>query len=274
LDDDDDVDILGTDGIDNDIIWFKNNGSGNFTEDTIADDFVGVCSVYACDLDDDDDVDVLGAGVNEIAWWESDLKDTYDAGLISIDVPSSVPEDTTFAPVATAKNFGSMTVTFPITCKIEPGAYMKTQTVHDLAPGESLQVTFATSFTFASGSYTVTVYTRLTDDDIPANDTLVKVVETHDPGIVEDGVVERFGFRAPAITRGRMAIELSLVQATGVELLVYDVLGRQCQTLIDQPLGSGVHSFQLDLDLAAGIYFFHLKTGSGERVVQKFTLLR
>ncbi|NQT33666.1 hypothetical protein HQ587_00640, partial [bacterium] len=44
-----------------------------FTEHTIADDFVGAISVFATDIDDDGDTDVLGAAyaANEITWWEN-----------------------------------------------------------------------------------------------------------------------------------------------------------------------------------------------------------
>ncbi|GAH10069.1 unnamed protein product, partial [marine sediment metagenome] len=43
-----------------------------------------------------------------------------DVGPISIDIPASVPEDTTFYPMATVKNFGSITIgSFPVTCEIQ-----------------------------------------------------------------------------------------------------------------------------------------------------------
>lgn len=46
-----------------------------FTEHTIAGDFVGAWSVYAVDIDSDDDMDVLGAAANDddVTCWESDL---------------------------------------------------------------------------------------------------------------------------------------------------------------------------------------------------------
>ncbi|KPJ70531.1 hypothetical protein AMJ52_09830 [candidate division TA06 bacterium DG_78] len=188
LDDDGDVDVLGAAANADDITWWENDGNENFTEHTIADNFPGANSVYAIDLDDDNDVDVLGAALNsdDIAWWQSDLIRAHDVGTVTIDIPSTLPEDTTLNPHATVKNFGINTETFNITCTIEPGSYTST-TVSNLAPSESIRVTFPDDFTFESGTYTVTVYTQLAGDNYPDNDTLGKVIEAtgvHDAGAV------------------------------------------------------------------------------------------
>jgi len=110
----------------------------------------------------------------------------HDVGTVTIDIPSTLPEDTTLNPHATVKNFGINTETFNITCTIEPGSYTST-TVSNLAPSESIRVTFPDDFTFESGTYTVTVYTQLAGDNYPDNDTLGKVIEAtgvHDAGAV------------------------------------------------------------------------------------------
>jgi archaellum component FlaF (FlaF/FlaG flagellin family) len=183
LDDDNDIDVLGAAFVHH-IAWWENDGNENFTEHTIDGDFVAPWSVYAIDLDDDLDVDVLGAG-GAITWWENEII-SYDVGTISIDIPSTVPEDTTLNPHATVTNFGANSVTFSITCTIEPGAYTST-TVSYLAPGDSIQVTFPDGFQFAEiGMYTVTVYTQLVSDECPGNDTLEKIIETQDPGVAHD----------------------------------------------------------------------------------------
>jgi hypothetical protein len=188
LDNDDDVDVLGAAFDANDITWWENDGNENFTEHTIADNFGGANSVFAIDLDDDGDVDILGAALNDddVAWWQSDLIKAHDVGTVAIDIPSTLPEDTTLNPHAIVKNFGINTETFNVTCNIEPGSYTST-TVSNLAPSESIRVTFPDDFTFESGTYTVTVYTQLAGDNYSDNDTLVEVIEAtgvHDAGTV------------------------------------------------------------------------------------------
>jgi hypothetical protein len=74
LDGDGDMDVLGAAEDDDDIAWFENDGSQNFTEHTIESDFDAASIVYAVDLDRDGDMDVLGAAWrdDDIAWFEND----------------------------------------------------------------------------------------------------------------------------------------------------------------------------------------------------------
>ncbi len=202
----------------------------------------------------------------------------YDVGTISIDIPDTLPADTVLYPHATVKNFGTNTASFDVNCEIVsevgPGAYKSTKKVTDLSSGDSTQVTFFPDFTFKPGIYTVTVYTKLTDDKNPANDTLEKVINTT-TGIAEEGAdtPETFSFSAPTINRGRAEIKFSLPEATKVELLVYDVLGRLSKTLVSKKLSSGAHSINVNFNLPSGVYFYNLKTASGENIIKKFLLV-
>jgi len=73
VDGDGDVDVLGAAAVADDITWWENDGSQNFTEHTIAGNFDYAISVYATDMDGDGDVDVLGAAMdaNAVTWWEN-----------------------------------------------------------------------------------------------------------------------------------------------------------------------------------------------------------
>jgi hypothetical protein len=194
----------------------------------------------------------------------------FDVGPLSIDLDSIIPLGA-HTPQATVKNFGANTATsFDITCTIEPGGYSSTEAVSDLEPGDSVQVSFTPDFTFEENTYTVTVFTDLSGDEYPDNDTLVKeVVAT---GIAEGGeaIPGTFMFNAPTITSGYTTIQFALPQATIVNLRVYDALGRVRETLISGKLSAGTHRIDADLAYPAGIYFYHMKTGTGENVVQKF----
>jgi hypothetical protein len=98
-----------------------------------------------------------------------------DVGTISIDIPDTLSPDT-LSPQATVKNFGSDTVSFNVTCVIEHGGYSSTEMIIDLAPDDSIQVTFSPDFYFVDGLYIVTVSTHLAGDMCPENDTLVKYI--------------------------------------------------------------------------------------------------
>ena len=61
LDQDNDMDVLGTSYEDYDITWWENDGNQNFAEHTIDSNFGGAYCVHAIDIDGDNDIDVVGA---------------------------------------------------------------------------------------------------------------------------------------------------------------------------------------------------------------------
>ncbi|MGB3453520.1 MAG: T9SS type A sorting domain-containing protein [Moheibacter sp.] len=78
LDSDGDLDILteaNLDGTNDQVVWYRNDGLGNFGSKIIITDQIntGHC-VFAADLDNDGDYDVLSASVydDKIAWYEND----------------------------------------------------------------------------------------------------------------------------------------------------------------------------------------------------------
>jgi hypothetical protein len=200
--------------------------------------------------------------------------DVHDVGMVSIDIPSFVPPDTSFNPQATVTNFGTATESFDVTCTIDPGAFSSTFNVVDLAPDETLQVTFPDAFVFAPDTYTVTVYTELGGDEDTSNDTLeVEVIST---GIAEwDNKPTKFMFSAPAISRqGKVDCEIRLPEATHIDLSVYSVTGSLYETVISDRLSPGTHVLSNDIDLPTGIYFFNLKTGSGVDATKKVLVVK
>ena len=73
IDNDGDIDVLGTAGAADDITWFENDGNNNFSEHTIRGNFAGANSVYASDIDGDGDMDILGSAYSgdDIKWFEN-----------------------------------------------------------------------------------------------------------------------------------------------------------------------------------------------------------
>jgi hypothetical protein len=279
IDGDDDVDVLGAAYWADDIAWWENtDGAGTtWNEHTIADNFDGARSVYACDIDGDCDVDVLGAAflAGDIFWWESDLTKTHDVGTVSIDVPSSVPEDTALNPHATLTNVGINTETFNVTCTIDPGEYTST-TESNIAPGESIQVTFPDEVIFTSGVYTVIVYTRLGSDENPSNDTLEKTIETYDPGIAEgsSNIPLSFAFTLKSNpAKGKALFNLALPEAATVTLTIYDISGRMVDNVLCGMRSAGYYEILWDSKTASGIYFYKL-VSPWKNEVGKLVLVR
>ncbi len=76
VDGDGDNDVLGAAWNDNEIVWWRNDGSEPiiWTKQIIKNNYRNAHEVYACDFEGDGDTDVFGAsaGLNEITWWRND----------------------------------------------------------------------------------------------------------------------------------------------------------------------------------------------------------
>jgi hypothetical protein len=56
-------------------------------------------------------------------------------------------------------------------------------------------------------------------------------------------------------------ISFTLTEATSIELIVYDRLGREVERLMDTSLGAGTHTVDFNAkDYPSGIYFYRIKT--------------
>ncbi len=109
-----------------------------------------------------------------------------DAGVLRIVAPAdTVDSATVVTPQAWVKNYGNIPVTFPVTMHIDP-AYTDTQSITDLAPGDSSLVSFSNWTAAPRNAQAVRCSTALTDDDDTDNDTLSGsvVVRVQDVGIV------------------------------------------------------------------------------------------
>lgn len=102
------------------------------------------------------------------------LYDSLDVQALSIGLSgSSYFTETTVAPAGTVKNNSGLTAaTFNVTRSINPGGYVSTKSVVNLAPGTSTSVAFD-PWTFVSGqAYTVRDSVYLTGDTKAANDVV------------------------------------------------------------------------------------------------------
>jgi hypothetical protein len=95
----------------------------------------------------------------------------HDVGMSSIDEPNASIAPGTYQPKATVKNYGTQPDTVFATFIIEPGGYSSVQSVANLAPGATQQLTFA-NWSPTIGSYSSTVVTQLGADQNRSNDTM------------------------------------------------------------------------------------------------------
>ncbi len=88
LDGDGDLDIFAVLSTGNAVLVYKNDGQGNFTEQSIDDNFNGVSSIYAGDLDNDGDLDLVAASSNtgQIRWYRNESGTDFTAIPISSDL--------------------------------------------------------------------------------------------------------------------------------------------------------------------------------------------
>jgi len=69
-------------------------------------------------------------------------------------------------------------------------------------------------------------------------------------------------------------IQYSVPEAAHVSLIVYDVLGREVQTLVDSEMEVGTYKVNFEANnLSSGLYFYRLSTGY-QSIVRKMMLLR
>lgn len=81
MDNDGDLDALACGELNNEILWWENDGTGNFTAEHMVDDaFYSAHTVIARDVDQDGDMDILAAGCmnTKLAWYENDGQQNFD----------------------------------------------------------------------------------------------------------------------------------------------------------------------------------------------------
>ena len=96
----------------------------------------------------------------------------FDASVVSIDLENTYGQGE-IIPMATVKNSGIQTISFPVTCTI--GGYSETIQVTDLESAATLQIEFP-AWNATTGQYTIEVSTALENDENPDNDMMSDVV--------------------------------------------------------------------------------------------------
>ena len=70
-------------------------------------------------------------------------------------------------------------------------------------------------------------------------------------------------------------INYQLAENSKVKLIVYDIVGREVKTLVNEVQGTGMHSINFDAsNLPSGLYFYKLATSSGFINTRKMLLVK
>ena len=85
LDNDGDMDVVGAAAIDDEIAWFENDGSQNFTKHSVATAIDGAKDVEATDMDNDGDIDIVSISTldDRLLWFENDGSQNFTLRTIS-----------------------------------------------------------------------------------------------------------------------------------------------------------------------------------------------
>lgn len=85
VDGDGDMDVVGSAPVDDEVLWFENDGNQNFTERIVTNTADGSSGVYSSDLDGDGDMDILATSqaTSSIFWFENDGNQNFTEKVIS-----------------------------------------------------------------------------------------------------------------------------------------------------------------------------------------------
>jgi hypothetical protein len=256
LDGDGDMDVLSASWIDDKIAWYENDGDENFTLRYITTNSGGTGSVFAIDVDGDEDMDVLSGGT-KIAWYENYRNEYFinhtitngsGSPVFAIDVDGDTDIDVLSASwgddkIAWYENDGDEIFTPYIITSNADGA----------------------NFVYA-----VDVDGDGDIDVLSASENDSKIVWYENLGVV--GVDEISGAlptefdltqNYPNPFNPSTKIEYQIPEISFVTLKVYDVLGSEVVTLVNEEIPIGRHEVEFNAtSLPSGIYFYRLQADS------------
>jgi hypothetical protein len=194
-------------------------------------------------------------------------KDAIDAAAVSIDMADSTVAGSELTPKATFMNKQLTPRTFNVVMEITPGAYKSETTVSALALRAKAQVSFAAWKPETAGAYTVKVYPKLNGDEDASNDTIsASVIVTDVIGVDDESdmapAVYSLSQNYPNPFNPATVIKYSIAEAGKVELKIYNMLGQEIKTLVNEMKSAGRYEVKFNAsDLSSGVYVYRIKSG-------------
>jgi hypothetical protein len=259
MDNDGDMDILGSCFYEGEVDWFENlNGLGtSWSEHHIDGNFGGPNSIYAEDINGDGIMDILGAARvwDDITWWEV-LSYPPEGSLVSsvLDVECSPVWGTidwsALEPLETS-------ISFQLRSSVDPDSGA-------MGPwSDTLYVPCSLEGILTDGEQYVQYMVILETSDPDITPTLNDVMLTWYPlGISGDTGPYSFELLPfyPNPTCSAPSVRFGLPEALSIELSIFDVSGRLLEQTFMEKYPAGYHSVFLD-EFSPGIYFCRMVSG-------------
>ncbi len=259
MDNDGDMDILGSCFYEGEVDWFENlNGLGtSWSEHHIDGNFGGPNSIYAEDINGDGIMDILGAARiwDDITWWEV-LSYPPEGSLVSsvLDVECSPLWSTidwsALEPAETS-------ISFQLRSSVDPDSGA-------MGPwSDTLYVPCSLEGILTDSEQYVQYKVILETSDPGITPALDEVMLTWDPlGISGDTGSDSFELLPfyPNPACSAPSVRFGLPETSTVELSIFDVSGRLLEQISTEEYPAGYHSVFLD-ELSPGIYFCRMISG-------------
>jgi hypothetical protein len=252
--------VLSASSSEDKIVWYENDGNENFTPHTITTG-TDAQSVYAVDVDGDGDTDVLSASNDDdkIAWYENDGNENFTPHTITTgaDGASSVY-------AVDVDGDGDIDV-LSASWEDDKIAWYENDGNENFTPH-----TITTSADAAGSVYAVDVdgdgdmdvlSASRDDNKITWYENLL-IVGIDDNNFLDVPVQFRLYNNYPNPFNPTTTISFSIPELSLVTLKVYDVLGNEIITLVNEEKPTGSYEVEFDAkELVSGIYFYKLQTG-------------
>jgi len=253
VDGDGDMDVLSASTSDNKIAWYENDGNENFTPHTITRNAIWASSVYAADVDGDGDIDVLSSsrGDDKIAWYEN-LSPPIPVELTSFTANVNA-EGNVLLNWTTATEISNQM--FEIQRKKQLGNYFTIGYVNGHGTTTELQEYSYTDRIVEQEKY----YYRLKQIDFDGSFEYSDEIEIDVTGPLTFSLEQNY----PNPFNPSTIISYGIPVKSKVVLKVFDVLGKEVATLLNEEKPAGQYSIEFNAkDLPSGIYFYKLQAGS------------
>ncbi len=148
----------------------------------------------------------------------------------------------------------------PSSGNIDPGEERQIELVADLRKAEDIQ-----EFEEGMEMYAEIVFGGNRWANPPVMDITIVVISIEDDVSEGNVLPEKYTLyqNYPNPFNPKTTIRFDLVENQHVSLIVYDILGREVTSLVDQRMDPGYHRVSFDASrLASGIYFYEVKTGN------------
>lgn len=267
LDGDQDNDVIGVSIANNDVIWWRNDGGQpiQWAQILVDGNFGGAHRVQAVDIDEDTDLDILGAGYigHQIAWWRNDGGDpivwtrqvigsgfTNACVAYAVDFDGDNDKDVVgtgqgINQVAWWRNDGGEPIQW--TKFIITNNFTRPWPIYadDLDGDQDIDIVVGSSH---NGSNQIKWW---------RNDGLTGVENTSIV-VLDFKLFQNF----PNPFNPSTTIEYQIPQISFVTLKIYDVLGNEIATLVNEQKPAGKYELEFDGNsLSSGIYFYQLQAG-------------